>query len=353
MKNEKILHAIGQIDDDLIEAAVIQRKQPFYKKPAFRRGIALAACFALVVGLALTNPALFETNPGVPTVGPQQPPVEPEGTLPPLVLEKEDDIRINGLDSFSYYAAIRMVTGTPKARNQTMAGGSFGLSLLTTDSDTDKKDAPPEPETTAPPEETTAPPEETKGPPVNTDPPLPTDPWEDICYYAMDPNTPFYIDKVCIFQIELTDENGFLASKLGLGVVDVVITDRCIWDDSLITFRNGDRFYSCLTNGWSLNWETKDWQWEFSTHKYIEGFFVVKNFSQENYAFYIEADAEGQVFAVRCQDWSNGRNPDQNIKVVSTTVISNEGRSFTVAELEEYFNAIQLPESTTMPTTGI
>ena len=62
MKNEKILHAIGQIDDDLIEAAVIQRKQPFYKKPAFRRGIALAACFALVVGLALTNPALLETK---------------------------------------------------------------------------------------------------------------------------------------------------------------------------------------------------------------------------------------------------------------------------------------------------
>ena len=142
-----------------------------------------------------------------------------------------------------------------------------------------------------------------------------------------------------MFQIELTDKNGFLASKLGLGLVDVVITEECIWGDSLITFRNGDKFFSCLSNGWSLNGETGGWMWDFSTHKYVEGFNIVKNFEQENYAFYIDMNAEGQAFAFECRGAQNGGyRADQNVEVVSSTSISNQGSSYTIAELEDYFN---------------
>lgn len=346
MKNEKMLHAIGQIDDDMIEDAVIQtnqKKQPVYKAPAFRRAVAIAACFALIIGLALSAPTWFNSNidgPGVP-VEPGVP-IDP-GKLPPPSVEEDGRIHIGGLDEFSYYAALRMIAGTPTATNQNMFGGNYGISLLGNGSGADKEEAPPEPETTGPEEET-------QGPPVSTTPTPPAGYDEDIFYYALDPNEPFFINKVSFFKILLTDENGFLASQLGLGVVDVVITEDCIWGDSLITFRKGDKFFSCLSNGWHSNRDTGGWQWDFSTHKYVEGFYIVKNFEQENHAFYIDMDAAGQAVAFQCQGAQNGGyRPDQNVQIVSSTEISNESRSFTVAELEEYFNSGKLPEDETPP----
>ena len=351
MKKEKLLRAMGQIDDDMIEDAVIQpqKKQPFVKTLAFRRGAAIAACFALVMGLALSTPALLDpydvNTGGVPVVGPE----DPSDPLPPLIQEGEGRISIGGIDELAYYAAVRMIAGTPKLTNQSMNGGSWGVSLLTNGIGKDTIEEVPIPETTGP--------DETQGPPVEADPTLPPDYDEDIYYYALDPNEPFFINKVSLFKIELTDENGFLASQLGLGFVDVVITEDCIWGDSLITFRKGEKFFSCLSNGWSKNRDTDGWQWDFSTHKYVEGFYIVKNFEQENHAFYIDMDAEGQAIAFQCHGTQNGGyRPDQNVKVVSATEISNEGRSFTVAELEEYFNTGKLPEETTplpQPSTNL
>ena len=347
MKNEKMLRAIGQIDDDLIEDAVIQpnkKKQPFVRTPVFRRAVAIAACFVLLIGLTLSMPTWFKPNtdgPDVP-IGPGVP-VNPGTLLPPSVQEYEPGLQISGLDQLSYYAAIRMIAGTPKQANQSMTdGGNYGISLLSNGCGTDRTEQPPEPETTGP--------DETEGPPVSQNPTPPAGYDEDIFYYALDPNEPFFINKVSLFKIELTDENGFLASQLGLGVVDVVIAEDCIWGDSLITFRKGNKFYSCLSNGWGSNRETGGWQWDFSTHKYVEGFFIVKNFEQENHAFYIDMNAEGQAIAFQCLGAHNGgRHPDQNVKIVSSTEISNEGRSFTIAELEEYFNTGKLPEDETPP----
>lgn len=346
MKNEQMLHAIGQINDDMIEDAVIQtnkKKQPFYKAPAFRRAVAIAACFVLVVGLALSMPNWFNPNndgPGVP-IEPGIPispsvPVDSGALLPPSVQENGQGIRINGLDRLSYYAAICMIGGTPKLANQSMAVGRYGITLLANGNGTDKEEAPPEPETTGP--------DETQDPPITPDPTTPPVVGEDIYYYALEPDQPFYINKVSMFQIVLTDENGFLASKLGLGIVDVVILDDCIWGENMITFRNGDNFYSCLGDGGGVQ------RRDFSTHKYVAGFYIVKNIAQENYGFYIEMDPQGQVISFECRESENGGDRvDQNVNVVSSTIISYEGRSFTVAELEEYFNFGNLPEGTTPP----
>ena len=335
MKNEKMLHAIGQIDDDLIEDAVIQtnkKKQPFYKASAFRRAVAIAACFVLIIGLAFSMPTLLTPNNDGPGV-----PIEPGTLLPPSVQENESGLQISGLDQMSYYAAVRMIEGMPKLANQSMTGGNYGIALLASGYDTDKRENPPEPETTGP--------NEIQGPPVTPDPSRPPVEGEDIYYYALDPGEPFYINKVSMFQIELTDENGFLASKLGLGIVDVVILEDCIWGENMITFRNGDNFYSCLSDGGGAQRKG------FSTHKYVEGFFIVKNIAQENYGFYIDLDEMGQVLAFECGERENGGNRvDQNVKVVSSTAISEESGSFTVAELEEYFNSGTLPEGTTPPT---
>lgn len=346
MKNEKMLQAIGRIDDDMIEDAVIQpgqKKQSLVRMPAFRRAVAIAACFVLIMGLAFSMPTWFNPNhkgPGVP--------IEPGVTVdpgklpPPSVQGNGPQLSITGLDQLSYYAAVRMIEDTPKLANQSLTGGSYGITLLASGCDTDKREEPPEPETTGP--------DETQGPPVAHPSTPPPGYDEDIYHYALDPNEPFFINKVSMFQILLTDENGFLASRLGLGIVDVVITEDCIWGESLLTFRNGEKFYSCLTNGWTLNQKTGGWQWDFSTHKYVEGFFIVKNFEQENYAFYIDMNAAGEAVAFQCQGTQNGgHRPDQNVQIVSSTEISNEGSSFTVAELEEYFNAAKRPEDDTPP----
>lgn len=339
MKNEKMLHAIGRIDDDMIEDAVIQtnKKQSFVRTLAFRRAVAIAVCFVLIIGLAVSMPTWLNPNndgPGVPV----EPgiPVNPGTLLPPSVQENEPGLQICGLDQLSYYAAIRMIGDTPKLANQSMTGGSYGIALLASGYDTDKREESPEPETTGP--------DETQGPTVTPDPSTPPVIGEDIYYYALDPNEPFYINKVSMFQIELTDENGFLASKLGLGIVDVVILEDCIWGENMITFRNGDNFFSCLSDGGGVQ------RLGFSTHKYVEGFYIVKNIAQENYGFYIDLDAQGQAIAFECGERENGGDRvDQNVKVVSSTVISNEGRSFTVAELEEYFNTGKIPEDETPP----
>ena len=244
---------------------------------------------------------------------------------------------------------------------QSMADDSYGIVLLAGGVGNDREEAPTVPDTTeltvALPDATetvptvpdatetvpTVPdatePVSTEGPPLAPDKPTTAKPSNNIYYYQLKPNQPFNMKKVNMFQIELTDENGFLASKLGLGLVDVVISENCIWNDSLITFRNGDRFFSCLTNGRRLDTKTSSQQWIFSTHKYVEGFNIVKNFQQENYAFHIDADAEGQIFAFECRVSQNGGDRvDQNVRIVSATRISTQGGKITVAELEDYFN---------------
>ncbi len=50
-------------------------------------------------------------------------------------------------------------------------------------------------------------------------------------------------------------------------------------------------------------------------------------------------DVEGQAFSFECRGAQNGGyRADQNNKVVSSTSISNQGSSFTIAEFEDYFN---------------
>lgn len=307
---------------------------------------------------------------------PSNPPSAEQETQPsnPSVPGEITNLKINSLDKLNYYGALRIVTETPMVSKQSMTGGSYGIVLLAGGVGGDIEETPIVPDATelapteaptvanttelAPTEaptvsDTTEPapteapavpdttePVSTEGPPLAPDDPTTTNPANEIYYYQLKPNEPFNMGTVNLFQIELTDANGFLASKLGLGLVDVVITENCIWGDSLITFRNGDQFFSCLTNGWYLNTETGGQQWEFSTHKYVEGFNIVKNFQQENYAFYVDADAEGQIIAFACSARGGGDRVDQNVRIVSSTRISTQGGEITVAELEAYFNSV-------------
>lgn len=338
MKKEKLSQELGNIDNELLDAAWeidnAQKLKAYGKKktPPFR-WVAVAACAAMLALVILITgiPQRPNDGPTLPIVHSSgRPHKQPDGNQPPVILkppvfDMETNLQVNSIDKLNYYAALRVLEDTPAPVKYGLSAGNYGITFLTNGSGIDL------PEITVP--------GNTEGPPVNTSPSSPTDPSEDIVYYELNPNEPFYVNNISMFQIQLTDANGFLASKLGLGIVDIVITEDCIWGESLITFRNGEKFYSCLTNGWSLNEQTRESQWDFSTHKYIEGFYIVKNGVQENYAFEIFMDAEGQATEFICREAQNGGyRPDQNVKIASTTVISTEGGSYTIADLENYFN---------------
>lgn len=345
--DEEILANAYEVDDAeklkrYIKAKDANKKKPFYMTPVFRRVATIAACFVLIIGVILSIPALIKPNIEKPNNEPDNGKNHLGETIPPSFKTEDGYLTINSISQLNYYAAVRMITEGSKKTGMTGVGktdADRGIVLLAAGSGFDKKEEPPVPEITAP--------SVTQEPAVTPNDPAHTGSDRDIYYYSLDPNEPFYINRVSMFRIELTDENGFLASELGLGVADVVITEECIWGESMITFRNGEKFFSCLTNGWGYNSETGGCQWAFSTHKYVEGFFIVKNLAQENYGFRIEMDAKGQVISFYCHVTENGGpRADQDVKVVGSTVVSNEGRSFTVAELENYFNSGKLPDNT-------
>lgn len=159
---------------------------------------------------------------------------------------------------------------------------------------------------------------------------------EDIIYYEIDPNERFRITKVLAFQIGLTDPEGFLAKRLGTGIVDVVITESNL--ETMITFHAHGKYYTCLMNGCGGTY------YQFSTHKYIEGFNIVKNFEQVNYAFAIDI-ADGRVTGFTCSGgYGSDCPPDRAFVVEGSDYMKKVNGSFTVPELEGIISNL-LPES--------
>jgi len=75
---------------------------------------------------------------------------------------------------------------------------------------------------------------------------------------------------------------------------------------------------------------------DFSTHKYIEGYHVVKNFLQENASFHVSFGPEGQVWYFDENDYPNGTFP-----VLETTYVAEVNETFTINDLEAYFRGVK------------
>lgn len=166
---------------------------------------------------------------------------------------------------------------------------------------------------------------------------------DKIYYYELNPNTEFTISMITYFTINLNDENGFLAKKLGgTGLVEVVITQNNL--DDMITFKREDKFYSCLCNNTSYNQDSTNSlkSIAFSTHKYIQGFNVVKNLEQENFKFTVDFET-AKVTAInstRFKDsqWTHQYNIDDITLNEDFCAVLFVKQHFTIAELESYFS---------------
>ena len=378
---EKLFDHLSEIDPALLDEAMeldsaekLQKTVPFTQKPAFRWTAAVAACLAILLAILPilqtgaplngeeqpnTPPMLYEpTWPTCPST-PNNPtdPTDPNETLDPPWLVVGTNLSIDSADMLNYYSAIYLL-----AQNSTGTGASSSSGFPLWDPmdnteppygdipiySTPSSTMPPpadtftepeigdEPYCTMPPppweleSEYTEPPANTQRPPVPPPPPPPPPP-DELYYYENDPDTVFHLSKVIFFRIYLSGE-GFLTDKVGSGVVDVVITDFEIFGDYMITFKNGDRYYSCLTDGKSHT------EYRFTAHKYIEGFQVVKNLALQDHRFYVTLDGNGQVTHFECGYFEEGERP-----VLGQTYTANVNETFTIDQLETYFRSFKAP----------
>lgn len=332
--DEKILSNAYEVDDaeklkQYVKTKNAKTEKPFYLTPMFRRVATIAACFILVVGVVFSIPALF--SPKAPEE--QNPHGE---VVPPWQWSENAYLSINSIDMLNYFSAVRILAD-PSAMALTSAKSDAGIMLLSANINASSNSgimllsntgenrdeygegydpSPDRPEVNAPPS-------------------------SNVIYYELERNAVFTLSKVTFFQIELKDENGFLASKVGTGIVDVVITENDL--ENMITFRNGDRYYSCCENVGSVS--NRGFSRGFSTHKFVENFYLVKNLEQDNYIFLTLQDEEGNVTEIACQPYKNGGpNADTDMSVVSETYTAHVSTSFTIADLEEYFNTGKFPD---------
>lgn len=367
-KNESdrvyLFESFTEIDDDLLaeayaaedadklknyiaaEKAASRGVRALFRKPAFRIAAAVTAIFVFVAVIAaVVLPVLFR-SPGSDVL-PGPPPGNTQNH--PWQNPSSGALKIKSLDMLNYYSAIRILQDNandlPAGKVQKTSAESmkaespYGVwRLAASDSGADVEEDRSGFGYDTPPSEGA----DSGNPPQNSpsegqQPGAPgLEDGQNVIYYEMDPDTVFAVFRVIFFQIELTDESGYLASKVGTGIVEVVITENSL--EHMITFRNGDRYYSCLENGYV------EGTWQFSSHKYIEGFSIVKNLEQDNYAFEVTFDKEMNVEFVCRPFKTGGENPDRDISVVSAAFMSQVSAEFTIADLEQYFSASSSPE---------
>lgn len=167
--------------------------------------------------------------------------------------------------------------------------------------------------------------------------------------YPIDRNKVFTTTMVTYFTIELNDEKGFLAQKLGgTGLVEVVITENNIDDlGQMITFKREEKYYTCFANGGYNDPDSDRMGYEFSSHKYIDGFNIVKNLEQENYKFTVHYDGS-KVIGFECAPF---HSVPTNYAVDNVTFIEDfcivlyTKQNFTIDELEVYFKSENEGES--------
>ncbi len=157
----------------------------------------------------------------------------------------------------------------------------------------------------------------------------------------IDRNKIFTTTMVTYFTIELNDKKGFLAQKLGgTGLVEVVVTKNNIDDlGEMITFKREEKYYTCFANGGDYDPDSNKSSSEFSSHKYIDGFNIIKNLEQENYRFTVHYDGS-KVIGFECAPF---HSVPTNYAVDDVTFIEDfcivlyTKQTFTIDELEVFF----------------
>ena len=323
---EKLFEAIGQLDEDILQEAMDVNDKKAIEKiknnesiriiflhPAFKGAIAVYLCVALVfVSVFVANKLKpldssvtgSDTSSNISSDSHSSIPSNktPSGNNSDVPSQNQPDkeFTISSIDMLNYYSAKKAI---------------IEKSLLPV-SQSYKFD-------------------------TNKDPIILDD--GNTCYYPINQDMTFTITMVTYFTINLNDANGFLAKKLGgTGMVEVVYTQNNLED--MITFKKGDKYYSCLCNdkSWNADGSNSLNKAGFATSKYIEGFYIAKTNNTEEYLFTVYFD-NLKVTGIDCKRFkANGftyeSRPDDITMAEDYCVVMFVKRSFTIDQLEVYFN---------------
>lgn len=168
---------------------------------------------------------------------------------------------------------------------------------------------------------------------------------DTVRYYDLYTYGELTIERTVYFQMELTEEDGFLARHLGVGTVEVAVAlGDYLADLSMITFRNGENFYSCMYHGYEgFNEETGAEIFSFAAYRYIDGFYYVKNLQWEHYKFYLEVGTNSVGFY--CDYTYSGEETETVNVVVGSSYCIDQKVTYTIEELETYFNGNNVGET--------
>lgn len=159
--------------------------------------------------------------------------------------------------------------------------------------------------------------------------------------YPIDRDKVFTVTMVTYFTARINDEKGFLAQKLGgTGLIEIVVTENDIEDmGQMITFKREDRYYTCFMNGQYNEPNSNKVSREFSSHKYIDGFNIVKNLEQENYKFTVNYEGS-KVVGFECEPFKSvpsKYNADDITFIEDFCIVLFTKQYFTIDQLEVYF----------------
>lgn len=148
----------------------------------------------------------------------------------------------------------------------------------------------------------------------------------------------FRITKVIYFRISVA-KGDYLADKIGTGKAEVVITDLDFGlnPSAMITFKNGDRFFSCLSEI-----VLQDGLNNFRTDLYIKDYEWVKDLTGDLSSFDVYVDLENsQVDQIDWRPFSYkpSEAPTYGIEIEENSVnMCDCDYAFYLYELDEYYN---------------
>lgn len=140
-------------------------------------------------------------------------------------------------------------------------------------------------------------------------------------HYPIPYDMEFVFQDFLYFEFD-TVNNDFLEQRIGNGhIYGLSIKTNILNDETILILKRGEHFYSCLSNGAGSHSTGGPTYVEFSSHKTIEGFDVVKDSTNKRY------------LTINC-----GPSAQSQVDYASLSSINIEGNSFTVDPASVFYD---------------
>ena len=161
------------------------------------------------------------------------------------------------------------------------------------------------------------------------------EPYEDSygrTHYPIPLNDPIYFLDFLYFEFD-AEGSDFLAERVGNGHIKaLIVTVDTFTEESMLVLKNGDAYYSCLTNGWVIS-DGGEGQacYQFSSHKTFEGFEIVKDFNNKREVLcYFDSSDNESITTINVEGKTFNIDPE-SIYYDNATVVS------TIGEIRQLF----------------